>query len=182
MIRIGRAWFESPVEVPVTGNIIFCMNQNGPDACKLSRLGCSQQCIFEQSPAKTCALIPAINCKSRKNHHRYRMSGKTFAESTGCRFRFNASDSKSVKACNAFCSLLTTNIGLGTVGLLIDQGKTLQKLIQGMISTIEYRNVVGGREFLNLTETGCVQSSTPGSVSNAFIRLPGADTGRSRSC
>ena len=129
------------------GGIVLGVNQQGTYPGDICRLRGALQCILEKGLAKSDALVLEIHCQARQNHHRHRMLWDAFDHSGSCRCRFDTAHCQTVKADHHTRS--ATNIGLRTVGFLIDQRKTLQELIECGLTAIEGLNGVRTGQFAN---------------------------------
>jgi hypothetical protein len=82
MIRISGTWLESPFQMPVSVGVVFGMNQNSTNTGNIGGLECAQQSIFEQRAPKTVILMIHVDCQSRQDHYRHRVSSQTVNDST----------------------------------------------------------------------------------------------------
>jgi len=76
VVRVGGARLETPVQIPITGGIIFGMHQDSSDTYNIGSLKGSQQGVLEQGATKTGTLIFTVNRKPGQNHYRYRMTSQ----------------------------------------------------------------------------------------------------------
>lgn len=113
---------------------LACTHQ-GAYAGDVGRLRGAQQGILEQCLSRSLALVGLIDGQSGQNHHRHRMAGQSLCDAQGCGLWIDAADGQAVEADH--CATAAAYIGLRTVGLLVSQGITLQKLVQRGLTTIK---------------------------------------------
>lgn len=147
MKRIGRAGLKFPVEVPLSGGFILGVHQQRPDACTVSGLSSSQQSILEQGSAQTSPLMLNIHSQPCQNHDRHWVLGDALDHARRGGWRVNTANSKAVKANHH--PTVATDIGLRTVGLLIDKSKAMQKLVECGLATIKGLDGVRAGQFAN---------------------------------
>lgn len=102
------------------------------------------------------------------------MLGHTLDDSGCCNAGFYAADGKTVETYDALVT--ACDIGLGAVGVLIDQGKTLQVDVQSRLFTIKIVHTIGRNELANGFINSRNQPSNPGSL-RSFFNLGLALTG-----
>ena len=147
MKRVRWTGLELPVEVPLPRGIVLGVYQQGTYSGDICRLRCALQCILEKGFAKSDALVLGIDCQARENHHRHRVLRDAFDHSgSGC-CGFYAAHCQAVKTDHH--TRVASNIGLRAVGFLIDQRKTMQKLIECGLTAIEGLNAIRIGQFAN---------------------------------
>jgi len=165
MIRIGHARFKIPGSVPCPGLCIFGVHENRPDPRDVGGLERAQQCILEERPPQTLALVLHIHRQPGQNHDRHRVTRQPFGNPTRCVRWRNAADNKGIESnhtpqCNA-------NVSLGAASLLSLQRIPLQKMIQCGMTTVETINIIGCSQFAHGFKC---HPSTPFSSSNMRSR------------
>lgn len=150
------------------------MDQQATYAGNIGRLRSVQQGVLEQRFAKAFALVILIDGKSGQNQHGHRMSGQPLYHPRRGRLGIDAADCKAVES-NDVC--LAADVGLCTVGLLIDECITLQELVQCWLATVEPIDQIRSAE-LSDWFISCTHPGNPASVSS-FFRRGLAWTGRS---
>ena len=164
--RIGRAGFKLPIEIPLLGRFVLGVNQQCTNPSNIRRLRCAQQRIFEQCFAKPCALVLKVHGKPSQNHHRHGVLWNAFGH-TRCRTgRLNATHGQTVETNDR--TRMATHVGLRAVGLLIDERKALQKLVQCRLTTIKGLNGVQTVQFAHWLISPRTQPSSPGSDKSFF--------------
>ena len=107
------------------------------------------------------------------------MSGQAFHDTRCGGLWINTPDRQTVEADHG--AIAAAHIGLRTVGLLVEQGVALQKLIQLRLTAIKLFDGIGRLKFADGLKTRSAQPNTPGSESN-FFKRGFACTGRSSAC
>ena len=156
----------------LAGSSLACTSSTNPG--NIRRLCSAQQRIFEQCSAQPCALVLKVHGKSGQNHHRHGVLWNAF-DHTRCRIgRLHTTNRQAVEANDR--ARMAAHVGLGTVGLLVDERKALQKLVQCALATVKGLNSVRTGQFANWLVSLRTQPSSPGS-DNSFLSLGLEPTG-----
>jgi hypothetical protein len=150
------------------GRVIFGVDEYCPDTGDIRGLCGAENRIFEKCPAQPLRLVHPVHRQAGENHRRNRMSGQPFYHSRWCILMGDTANAQTVKANHP--AFGAADIGLGTVGPLIDQSVALQKLIKRRLATIKRRYLICSAQFAYRFKAGHDQSSSPGSVNNFFSR------------
>ena len=150
------------------------MHQQCTNPGNFRRLRSSQQRIFEQCFAKSCALVLKVHGKPGQNHHRHGVLWNAFGH-TRCRIGWRHTANRQAVETNDRARM-AAHVGLRTIGFLVDERKALQKLIQCALATIKGLNGVRTCQFAYWLVSLRTQPSSPGS-DKSFLSLGLAVTG-----
>ncbi len=139
------------------GRLVLGMHKQCTNSCNDRRLLSAQQRIFEKCFDKACALVLKVHGKPGQNHHRYGVLWNAFGHTRCCIGWTNAANREAIETYDR--ARMATHVGLRTIGFLVDERKTLQKVIQCALAAIKM-----------------TQPRSPGSV-NSFLSLGLALTG-----
>ena len=114
------------------------------------------------------ALMFLVYRKPSQNHDWHRVTRLTLHDSRRSGLRIDTADDEAVEADHHVT--LTTDVGLGAVGLLVNERIALQKLVQRGLTAIETIHLIRCCELANRC-VAIAQPSTPGSRSKLFRRV-----------
>ena len=174
MKRIRWAGLKLPLQIPLPSYFILDMHKQRSDTGNVSRLRSAQQRVSEQCFPQPRPLMLNIHSQPGQDHDRHRVLWNAFDHSGRCCCWVDTADGKAVKPNHR--PAIATHIGLGTVGLLIDQRKSLQKLVERSLATIKGLDSVRASQFANWLISLRTQPSSPGS-DKSFLSLGLAHTG-----
>ena len=146
MMGIGRAWLEVEMFIETFGRIIFGVDEERTDTRNTCRIECPQHRILEKGGAQPFTLFSRIHGEPGKDHERHGMTryslDNPFRRLAVC----DAPDRQAVIADNPAAT--ADNIGLGTAGLLADEGVAFQKAVEFRLAAVEGIRIMLMPDFL----------------------------------
>jgi len=147
VVRVSRAGLEFPRLVPLPRCIVLGMDQQAANACDVGSLSGAQQRILEQGLAQTFTLMLFVHCEPGQDHDWYRITRQPLHHSRRRGLGIDTADRQTVEADHHV--LVAADVGLGAVGLLVDERVALQELVQRGMAAVESIDLIRRKQLAN---------------------------------